>query len=259
MLFRNNFILGGAIIFIALLPNKNMAKDRLHKWETVRCDHTVRYDPKLYNSKTIERTSLFFDQGESSLHPDPPVVLYPRHLLPRHLARIVIDMYEDECERALRDIRRHKLLSFPVVEEYRRAKAEALRNACSFHVIRLQGHSDPSALRKYAPSQAVCSRHIDALEGKHDLKMHWREVVYENCMRNGDPQGCIEERLAEERAPDADARIRIFVTEFGWKNCSVHHLKPNAIDFDDMRKRFYAQLRQKFKMKLQCDHYNDMF
>ena len=63
---------------------------------------------------------------------------------------------------------------------------------------------------------------------------------------------CIDETLAAERAPDADARIRIYVTGFGWNNCSVPYLKVNTIDLDALRKRFYSEFERKFKSKLVC-------
>ena len=73
----------------------------------------------------------------------------------------------------------------------------------------------------------VCSRFIDALEGKADLVTVFSEVVQQNCSHHVSPSECVKQwyvkvqRSNKVEWTEEDLEwVRLYLTTFGWHNCA---------------------------------------
>lgn len=244
---RKTVTSSGAVAAAVLLALPAAAKQKTVEWENWLCTYEAKYDPDAYSPKKIVTTHQFVTSDEGVDWPYAPMISEPSDV-----AKIDIPRFQAQCERALNAIGKLELVELPSVIEYRRAKIEEVSDTCAFGVARLRSYSDPSALRSYQPSEAMCSRYIDALEGKTDIGKLWREMIDARCKNNADPRACREQDLSAGDEPDGADRIRLYVTGFGWNNCSTHHIKANTTDFNGLTGRFRAEFNRKFKVKEQC-------
>jgi hypothetical protein len=93
------------------------------------------------------------------------------------------------------------LLDLPGAEEARTLSLGQLEETCRFEVVEARAAlGDPAALREFTPSAAQCSSYIDALEGKTDLRVTWRNMVNSYCHNNASPDVCKAVFLGGEEA-----------------------------------------------------------
>jgi hypothetical protein len=145
------------------------------------------------------------------------------------------------------------LIDLPGIEEHRRLKIDQLKDWCDFETAYLRGAlGDVTALRQYTPSAPYCSRFLDGLDGKADLKEVWREVVNSHCKTVRPEEACKAQFFAIERAPDAVDRIKRDVLDYGWTSCSTRYVKTGnfvSTQVEALETKLEAAFRARFKVK----------
>jgi hypothetical protein len=216
------------------------------QWSDEMCTYKAKFDSVKYNEHILRNTAevLFIGTQFESVSPN-----IPRY--PASPANLRIERFRQLCESTRRQISDLALIDLPGIEAYRELKLEELEDGCRFGAIHIRAAAgDPVALRSYAPSAAKCSRFIDALEGKVDIKTVWREVADSHCERYASPDACRTEFFADEGKADATDRIRYSVLEFGWNNCSTAYVKgADKRQSEKMRLALIREFNLRFKMK----------
>jgi len=227
-----------------LLAMPAAAKEKVVKWEGEFCMYSARFDDQQYTARQVRQTYEFVMQDMGVKWPMAAMVSEPSDY-----SKIDVPKFQADCESALNEIRQLDLVDLPSVNEYRKAKLEAVSDTCRFETTQLRGYRDPAVLRTYQPSEFMCSRYIDALEGKVRLTDVWREIIDKSCKDNGDVKGCRQRRLDDANLPDGTERMKIYVQQFGWQNCSTHHTKVNTIGFDRLMANVQTEYKRKFKLR----------
>lgn len=221
------------------------AEQRVSTWvDEIQCTHVIRFDPKKYDEAQIQNTADFL-AGLRFTFPFSDA------------SGSDVDAYMDACRRTADQIRSMPVVDLPEMEAYRHLKLEQLKDWCEFNVALIRGGSgDTAALREYAPSVPHCSRYVDALEGKTDIRQVWRDTLTANCNTNSTPETCKARFLAAEGQPDEAERIKRDVLTYGWQNCSTRYMKTgNAISKTaaSMARKLDTAFRQRFRItKLPC-------
>lgn len=214
------------------------ARTRTFTWVDGMCNGMLRYDPKKLDVRDLDATTTIISS-------DAAFPMAPYSETPADVARIDIAAFERECAGEL-DKLRQTTLPIHGIEEYRALRVRHVQDACAYGVAVLRGYSDPKALRTYTPASPVCDRFIDALEGKSALDSVWKRAVDEGCANNASPQRCKARYEAEAARPDGAARKRLYLTNFGWRNCAVNAIAYNTDAGTTARKALQAKLSKAF-------------
>jgi len=224
------------------------AQQALRWQDGALCEFETKFDPTKYDEESLRNTvNVIFGDGvyESKS---------PQIEIDEKGGRLRTDTagYERTCELTKEKATNLRVIALPGIEEYRRLRLEELDDSCWFGSVESRAASgEPSALREYTPSAATCSRFIDALEGKTDLRAVWLEVINSTCQKVLAPRDkCRADALKKESGPNAGQHIQMGVLEFGWGNCSVPYLKTSDLQKgESMRKALEKTFRRRFKVK----------
>jgi len=234
----------GTLSACMLLSLPAVAKEKTVKWEGEFCLYSAKFDDQQYTAKQVRAAWEFVMEHKGVKWQTAPMVSEPADI-----ARADLPKFQAECENTLNEIRQLDLVDLPSVNEYRKAKLEEVSDTCRFEMTQLRGYRDPSVLRTYQPSEFMCSRYIDALEGKARLTDVWREIIDKSCKNNSDVKGCRQRFLEAGDMPDGTERIKIAVQQFGWQNCSTNHTKANTLNLDGLMEKVQAEYKRKFKLR----------
>jgi hypothetical protein len=202
-------------------PHKEGALRILEWQDEIQCPHRLKYDPKKYDGQRLLNTiDMIFSVNLSVTRPLPEQYLSSR--------QTSLEDFTKACAQHTDRFAELPVIDLPRIENYRNTVIDELRDECQFGRLRLRAElGEASALREYTPSAAQCSRFIDALEGKADIRSVWIDVIDAFCAKNYKPAACSEQFLAAENKQDAADRIRRVVLYYGWNNCTTPYLKVN--------------------------------
>jgi hypothetical protein len=240
------FLAGALATSMLLSCHASHAAQKTIEWSDDMCTYKAKFDPKKYDEQILRNTAEVLFIGTQFEDVSPNI---PRH--PASPADLRIERFRQLCESTRRQISDLALIDLPGIEAYRKLKLEELEDGCRFGIIHIRAAAgDAAALRSYAPSAAKCSRFIDALEDKVDIKTVWREMVNSRCQSFASPGMCRAEHFSDEGKPDATDRIRYSVLEFGWNNCSTAYLKgADRKQSEKMRSALIREFNLRFKME----------
>jgi hypothetical protein len=230
---------------ILLVCPASYGAQRTITWQDAEfCQYDVKFDPGRYDQQQLKNTIDVIFTGHIFELPMPLDYL--------SAGEAGIASYKEACERQIGRVAALPVTNIPGIEDYRKMKLSQLQDWCEFGSIFIRGAlGDSAALREYKPSAAQCSRFVDALEGKIDIRAVWRDVVNSTCEKNFYPEACRAASFADESRPDAADRIRREVFRYGWNSCSTPFLKVNdtrrAADF--MEAKLQTKFRTRFSMK----------
>ena len=222
-------------------------------WEDEACKSEIQYDPTKIDEESLRNTVNLLFSGRGISAPGLPNVSRPEQL-----ALVNPRDYQEACARAVRQMNALHFIDLPGIEVYREAKVEQMNDECGFGVALSQAAmGNPTALNAYQPAAAQCSRYVEALEGKTDIRALWREIVTTQCATNAKPEACKAWDLADEGKSDGVERIRLRVLTFGWQNCAAKYLRTNTVKMDPLRTVLNVEFKELFKVKeIKCNHNN---
>jgi hypothetical protein len=236
-----------ALATLALLgcQQSYAAQNTIEWFDAMQCSSTIKFDPKKYDETRLRNTIDVVFTGKIFDFPISDGYV--------QLGAPGVDAYRNVCARKVDQLSSLPLIDLPGIEEHRRLKIDQLEDWCDFETAYIRGRlGDVAALRQYTPSAPYCSRFLDGLDGKADLKEVWREVVNSLCETFHQKEACRAERFAAENAPDAADRIRRDVLNYGWNNCSTRYIKTgNFISerVEALETKLEAAFRARFKIK----------
>jgi hypothetical protein len=212
------------------------------------CSHKIRFDPRKYDATRIRNTADFIFSGYLHASPVPQAYLKP--------GDSGVNEFRDACARYRQRLQSFDLVDLPGMEAYRHLLLEQSEDWCEFGTVLIRGtFGDIAALRSFKASAIACSRYLDALEGKIDLKQVWRELVTSECKNIYKPEACRAAFLAAEGQPDETERIKRDVLEYGWQNCSTRYVKTgNSLrqEADSRRRELDAKFSALIRMTRSC-------
>lgn len=226
-------------------------------WTDDNCYNAINFDPRKYDEARLKNTiHLLFGP------PDFRAPWLDLPFDPKYIARLNLERTKQECKAALETADRLKFIPLEGIEEYRRGEIAYIKDICEFHTVEIRGYRNPSALREYRPAVPVCSRFIDALEGKADLVTVFSEVVQQNCSHHVSPSECVKQWYVKvqrsnkvEWTEENMEWVRLYLTTFGWHNCAnkLTIRTTNSKRQEQLRARLEQQFRSLFKVTSDCD------
>ena len=219
-------------------------------WEDEACKVEIQYDPTRVDADSLRNTVNLLFTGRGVVLPPLPNVSRPEQL-----AMVSPRDYQQACARAVHQLSELRFVELPGIEVYREAKVDQMKDECDFGVALSQAAlGNPAALNSYAPAVAQCSRFVETLEGKADIRSLWREIVTAQCATNAKPEACKAWDFADEGKPDGADRIRLRVLTFGWQNCAAKYLKRNTVKMEPMRTVLDVEFKELFRVKeIKCN------
>jgi hypothetical protein len=219
--------------------------ERSLTWRDVDyCRYDVKFDPLKYEKQRLKHTIDVIFTGY--------IFNFPSYLDYLNFGETGVEKYAEACERKLGELATFRVIDIRGIDDYKKLKEKQLRDQCEFGNIFIRGAlGNVGALREYKPSSVHCSRFVDALEGKIDIKTVWRDVVNSSCETVYEPAACRASDFAHETKPDATEWIRRDVFNFGWNNCSTPYLQVNETrkKAEAIRAKLEAEFHARFKIK----------
>src|SRR5689334_15432280 len=184
-----------------LVSSASYGAQKAMRWENgAQCEFETRFDPaKVAEEKLRNTVEVIFGDG---FYKQPSLVA--ALIGPGGSLTSNTDEYRRACEREKERVENLAVLDLPGIENYRKRSLEEFEETCRFDVLLGRAASgDPAALREFTPSAAKCSRFIDALEGKTDIRAVWRDMVEARCLGNASPEKCKATHFSAESRPNA--------------------------------------------------------
>jgi hypothetical protein len=224
---------------LSLCPQAEGASQKLEWEDEIQCLHEMKFDPRKYDGQRLLNTiDMIFNDNISATRPLPEKYLSSSR-------QTSLEDFTKACAEHADQFAKLPVIDLPGIENYRNTVIDELRDECRFERLRLRAKlGEASALREYTPSAAQCSRFIDALEGKADIRPVWIEVIEANCAKNYKPAACRTEFLRAENQQNAADRIRSDVLNYGWTHCSAPYQK---VVNNSQTIKMVASLQAKFK------------
>ena len=218
-------------------------------WEDEMCSNSLQFDDAKYDETALRNTiGLLFSAAPVETPPAEQV------FKPEDVAKLDLDRFKAACAEALANAERVTFIALPELKAYWATKVDEIRDTCAFEIAKIRAHREPSALREYQPAAAACSRFVDALEGKTDIRQVWRNTITESCRNNADPRQCTNSNVANGTGPNGAEWMRLYVLDFGWNNCAVRYLKVNTAKTEAARTALQQRFNRLFKIKKKnCD------
>jgi hypothetical protein len=235
-----------AALLLACAPSA--AGQRTISWDDEMCSNSVEFDDAKHDEAALRNTiGLLFGSAPVETPPADPV------FKPDDIAKLDLDRFKAACADAIARAEAVQFLALPELKAYWATKVDEIRDSCAFEIAKIRGYREPSALREYQPA-AACSRFVDALEGKTDMRQVWRNTIAESCRKNADPKTCTNSNLANGSGPNGTDWMRLYVLNFGWNKCAVNYLKVNTAKTEGMRSALQQRFKRLFKIKrTNCD------
>jgi hypothetical protein len=233
-------------VLALLISSAAYAAQKAIQWENgAQCEFETKFDPAKTDEERL-RNTIDVILGYGNGFYKAPMALMTPGVVPSATD------YQQACERERDRVVNLPVLDLPGIEDYRMRSLEQFDDWCRFDILgRRAASGDPSALREFTPSVAKCSRFIDALEGKTDIREVWRGVVEATCQKNSRPDECKANHESAASRPNGEGHIKRDVLDFGWTTCSTGYLKTNAFAdrMEKMRDALEKQFRRRFKVK----------
>ena len=237
-----------AVLALLISNNACYGAQKAITWQDgAMCEFETRFDPAKIDEERLRNTAeIIFGDGFYKRPTLVTALIGPGGSLTSNTAE-----YQQACEQERVRVENLPVLDLPGIEVYRKRSLEEFEETCRFQVLEgLAASGDPAALREFTPSAAKCSPFIDALEGKTDIRVVWRNMVEAQCRENGDPEKCKAAHFSAENRPNAEDAIRLDVLGFGWSNCSVPYLKTSDLRTGEMmRAAIEKSFRRRFRIK----------
>jgi hypothetical protein len=217
-------------------------------WDDEMCSNSLEFDDAKYDETALRNTiGLLFSVAPVETPSADPV------FKPEDIDKLDLDRFKAACADAIARADQVQFLTLPELKAYWATKAAEIRDSCAFEIAKIRGYREPSALREYQPA-AACSRFVDALESKTDIRQVWRNTITESCRKNADPKTCTSSNLAKGTGANGAEWMRLYVLDFGWNNCAVNYLKVNTAKSEDVRSALQQRFKRLFKIKrANCD------
>lgn len=230
---------------VVLLFGKGAFAAQVEWTDPISCNYKIRFDPKKYDATRVLNTADFIFATRRIPHFPSPQTHMPYEASG-------VDAYTRACSQHADLLTSLPLVDLPGLQSYRDLQLEQLTDWCDFGAALIRGHlGDIAALRTFEPSGPHCSKYADALEGKTDIRLVWRELVVSHCQKNSKPEECRARFFSAEGQPDEAERIRTDVLTYGWQNCSTRYLKTgNAVSEKAalLQARLVDTFRKRFRM-----------
>ncbi|HLZ05060.1 MAG TPA: hypothetical protein VKR55_23275 [Bradyrhizobium sp.] len=213
-----------AALALSISTANSFGAEATLEWENgAGCRFKTRFDPAKYEKEKFKNTiNVIFVDG--FYEPFSPLIALgsgPHGRLTSNTAE-----FQRQCESTKDRIANLPVIELPGMEIYRKLSLEELEDWCKFNTVETRAASgDPAALREYTPSAAKCSRYIDALEGKTDIRTVWREAIDTQCRITGDLETCKANVVSGEKDQNTEEAIKRDVLVDGWQACSISYVK----------------------------------